>query len=533
MTAIPGTVGITGLLAPKNAEDTHPTHEDTYGKGGFRPVANTTARDTIPEDRLKVGMLVYSIADDRYYRCTDTSAPTWVEAEMSYGGGNARSILFEAATIDLINDTNFTLLEDPLAVVKGTGYILTVAPSTGSGFLTVELYQDAARLVVIKTMTVDLTDATTFVDFEAFGFELETAGTIYGTAFVSEVGESETFDLTLNAIAVEVVISSTPVATPYGQGIEDDGTGKPRIALASDGGLGFDGDDSLVIVPDVTAPATILLGVGGASVTGAVTTTTDEDISAKKRFTAVGLEPLADPGPPISGTYLTGQEILDSNGVKWRCTSGGTAGTWILVDMVADAEADYYTAELAPGGIEVVEVLTSGDFGILQRFQIWGVVADAAEYSSDFRARVYMTSDILGTEVLWQGAGIVRQSFLIYQLPAAQAFLDINNEDMFETEEACVVFEDSDRYEMCRITERVTNKLSIDEALVDPSVWDADTLVCSVVQFENVPFRNIDASPSSRQRIFLQIRNDDAANSVTFYVRVLPLSFGAVFGGLS
>jgi hypothetical protein len=350
MTAIPGSVRFTGFVAPSDSGDTYAVTDDTYHRGGFRPVANTAARDAITEDRRKVGMLVYSIADDKYYRCTvATSPPTWVEASMggsalregvgelvdaartvlpadnrlflesdatgsvvtpvtmtidqaefslvddegwqvtfrvgnndngdpvpvyaacttsemsvddatfitslycaelggqltvryAYAGADrgrftvvagrglwtddltgkhyfsgsagASSILLEADTIDLVDDTDFSLLEDPLAVIKGTGYLLTVTPTTGTGLLTVELYQDAARLVVVKTMSVDLTDATTFVDFEAFGFDLETDGTIYGTAFVSGVGGSETFDIALNAIALTVSASPAPLPWP-------------------------------------------------------------------------------------------------------------------------------------------------------------------------------------------------------------------------------------------------------------------------------------------------------------------------------
>jgi hypothetical protein len=442
------------------------------------------------------------------------------------GSAGASSILLEADTIDLVDDTDFSLLEDPLAVIKGTGYLLTVTPTTGTGLLTVELYQDAARLVVVKTMSVDLTDATTFVDFEAFGFDLETDGTIYGTAFVSGVGGSETFDIALNAIALTVSASPAPLPWPYGQGIEDNGDGLPRIALASNGGLGFDGGNNLVISPDVTAPATIALGVGGASVTGAVTTTTDEDIAAKKRFTAVGSEPLVAAGYPTAGTYLTGHEIVDVNLVKWRCTDGGTPGLWQLVDCVADLEADYATASLAPGAIEMLSIPVTGDYGVLQHIQVWGVVADPDDYSSDFRARIFLTADGFGRDLVWQGVGIVRQSYLLAQLDAATSDLSVNDEDQFDTDEAIIVYEDDDRYELARITERTANQISIDEILVDASSWAADTLVCSVTQFDAVPFRNGD--PTNRQKIFLQFRNDSDVNSVIFYARVLPVSFGTI-----
>jgi hypothetical protein len=357
--------------------------------------------------------------------------------------------------------------------------------------------------------------------------ELETTGTIYGTAFVSGVGASETFDIFIKAMGLEPSAAPTPLPSPYGQGIEDDGGGLPRIALASDGGLAFDGSDKLVLLPDVTADVTLALAVGGVSVTGAVTTTTDEDIAAKKRFTAVGVEPLLASGPPSSGDYLTGHEIQDSNNVKWRCAFGGTPGDWLLADCVADDQADYYTAVLSAGASEVIEIITTGDVGVLQVLQIWGVVdTTVAEYTSDFRARIYRTSELFGREMVWQGVGVVRQSYLTAILPDSSDEVPVNDIDMFDTDDACVVFEDFERYELGRIYSRGAGILTLDEALVDPASWAADTLVCSVTQFENVPFRNTDGTPANRGRAFLQIRNDHGANDVQFFVRVLPLSIG-------
>jgi hypothetical protein len=55
---IPGSIRVTGFIAPTDTTDTYPTHDDTYGKGGYRVVANFTERNAIPEDRRKEGLLV-------------------------------------------------------------------------------------------------------------------------------------------------------------------------------------------------------------------------------------------------------------------------------------------------------------------------------------------------------------------------------------------------------------------------------------------------------------------------------------------
>lgn len=38
---------------------------------------------------------------------------------------------------------------------------------------------------------------------------------------------------------------------------------------------------------------------------------------------------LTTPGHPTTGTWSTGASIIDSNGVTWNCTAGGTPGTWV------------------------------------------------------------------------------------------------------------------------------------------------------------------------------------------------------------
>jgi hypothetical protein len=448
------------------------------------------------------------------------------------GGKGTYLATFTETNIDLVDDTDFTAIEPSSFWTEGMGYTLEITPTSATGNLTVILYQDAARLVPVYMLISDLSDADTWRSSEAFGFELETAGTLYGTAFVSGAEPGKVFSISLSTVVVQPVDPPEPLTGPYGDGIEDDGGGLPRIAFPSDGGFAFV-SHKLELKPDITADVYPTLTAAGVAITGAVTTTTDEDVPAKKRFTAVGMDYLAANGPPVAGTYLAGHEVLDLSGVKWRCISDGTPGTWVLVDFVADDVADYETALLTPGDSEVVEILTTGDVGYFQHIQIWGVVATAAEYSSEFRARIYQTSNILGREMVWQGVGTVRQSYLTVLLPAATASATVDNEDVFDTDEACVVFEDNTRYELARINSRSTATVSFDEVLVDPSSWAINTLVCSSAQFDMVPFRNTDGTPANRGRAFLHIRNDSAGNEVVFFIRVMPMSTGIIGGGLA
>ena len=70
MGAIPGTVGLTGIIAPKDELDTYPVQEDIWGKGGFRVADDLAMRDAIEPLRRKIGMPVYVISEDVTYKLT-------------------------------------------------------------------------------------------------------------------------------------------------------------------------------------------------------------------------------------------------------------------------------------------------------------------------------------------------------------------------------------------------------------------------------------------------------------------------------
>lgn len=59
MSLIEGSVPVTGFIAPTESGDTHPTHSEEYGRGGYRSVDSIMDRDAIPNARRTEGMLVY------------------------------------------------------------------------------------------------------------------------------------------------------------------------------------------------------------------------------------------------------------------------------------------------------------------------------------------------------------------------------------------------------------------------------------------------------------------------------------------
>lgn len=70
-------------VVPTDTQDTFATHEDIYGQGGYRSVANTTERDAISAERRKEGMLVKVIADAKTYELKGGVLNThWVEFQL-------------------------------------------------------------------------------------------------------------------------------------------------------------------------------------------------------------------------------------------------------------------------------------------------------------------------------------------------------------------------------------------------------------------------------------------------------------------
>jgi len=67
MAAIPGSVRLTGFVAPTDSTDTYPVIDPIWGIDGLRSVADATARDAIPTPRRRAGMLVFTQDTSEYW----------------------------------------------------------------------------------------------------------------------------------------------------------------------------------------------------------------------------------------------------------------------------------------------------------------------------------------------------------------------------------------------------------------------------------------------------------------------------------
>lgn len=63
MSNLPGT-NVTSTIVPFTEGDDYATHDERYGKGGYRAVADKTARNSIKPDRRNIGMAVRTTDDN-------------------------------------------------------------------------------------------------------------------------------------------------------------------------------------------------------------------------------------------------------------------------------------------------------------------------------------------------------------------------------------------------------------------------------------------------------------------------------------
>lgn len=90
MAKYPGGVTVSGYIAPSDTLDTYATHKAQFGHGGYRSVADITARDAITDIRREIGMVVYVISEDKEYRLVGGILNTnWVEIVTPIGNGTA------------------------------------------------------------------------------------------------------------------------------------------------------------------------------------------------------------------------------------------------------------------------------------------------------------------------------------------------------------------------------------------------------------------------------------------------------------
>lgn len=84
MASIPGSVPVTGPIAPTDTADTYPVVDLQYAKGGYRSVQSLAERNSIPAARRSAGMKVYVI-DTALEYLLEADLTTWTTVTVPAG----------------------------------------------------------------------------------------------------------------------------------------------------------------------------------------------------------------------------------------------------------------------------------------------------------------------------------------------------------------------------------------------------------------------------------------------------------------
>ena len=131
MAEIPGSVPLTGKVAPTDTTDTFATHMDIYGEGGYMTVADQTEREAITTERRKQGMAVYQNDTNVLYVLKDgVTNSDWV---IFFGGGSlaiedeGTQLTAAAASIDFVG-------AGVIATTSGDDVTVTIPGGAGPAY---------------------------------------------------------------------------------------------------------------------------------------------------------------------------------------------------------------------------------------------------------------------------------------------------------------------------------------------------------------------------------------------------------------
>lgn len=126
---IPGTVQLTGVVAPTSTTDTYPVIDPKYGIDGLRNVANDAERDAIPSDRRREGMIVGVNSSGLYYKLVagpwSLTSADWVEINMGVS-----ALAFKTIRVATQSDIIASSATDILEVEAGSNITITTDPSS-------------------------------------------------------------------------------------------------------------------------------------------------------------------------------------------------------------------------------------------------------------------------------------------------------------------------------------------------------------------------------------------------------------------
>lgn len=233
MASIPGSVPLSGKVAPTDTTDTFATHVDIYGEGGYMTVADITERNAITTERRKQGMAVFVNSSNEFYILQGGTANTnWTLFSGGSGTGDMQDI-YDNSTPDVTaSDTSkgLELLngEVTIATSSASGLSATmdlsgeegVQISSSANNVNIDAGYDiqlSAGIAAANNCSLDMTQAG-LIQIQSDGPGVVIGGTgLTSVVALSGQGEvslqSAVSDVTLDAIIGDIRVSSQGLGT--------------------------------------------------------------------------------------------------------------------------------------------------------------------------------------------------------------------------------------------------------------------------------------------------------------------------------
>lgn len=429
---------------------------------------------------------------------------------------------------------------------------LTDATALGTGDVLVEIYNDQGRAELVYSRVFDLAQ-TPLVDTIPTHFDSDNmAGT--GAMYVditNNTGSTGTFQV--NVRTTNVIPSAIPPV----------GSGSGVNAAVAGEGIAFNLSQLDIELTPTTSglelvgasPASTLQVKQGDGITRdasginvdstVLRTTGDQSIAGKKTFadSCFGLTPNGSAGPPVAGTFATGDLYLDVNFNLFQCIVAGTPGTWQFygnsfeqnIDLGAAAGEDNatYTAIVTGGSSLSVEISTGISInadanrrGTFTKLNVWGAEATSGgdpdtiqtgDIDQAFRIKCYPNENRFGREQLWMVAGQIRKTDITgpvtggvdNTVPVTSVATGAPDDLARLRRFAATVGEEYGRI-IIRNTSPV--EYDLDEAVLN--TFAANDPFMLVTEFVELPWVNNSSIMANRDKVFLRFFNDGATDLI-------------------
>jgi hypothetical protein len=450
----------------------------------------------------------------------------------------ATGLINGATNIDDITTT----AGDP--ITEGFIGAMLLSSTLTSGDVLVEIYSDITRLTKLYSRMFDLAaDTYDFIPSYFMSDDNPSAGIMH-VDITNYTGSTGDFQLTVRTVSV-VSTATAPVGSGSGVNAAVAGEGIDYNVVSGQLDVELTPGGNLVITGGGAGAGT--LGCGPNVITTASTTvvktTTDQNIVGIKRFTgsSFGLSYHAtDAGAPGAGTWLKGDFFCDVNGQVWRCTLGGTPGTWQywgagldnrIIAGVCTGTNIVYTGTITAGSHEHVAIDVSGNFGTIQKLVVWGSdpTFGVSDFDQAFRIICHPNENYLGREQIFDLSGQIRKTNLTAGMTATvdvEAFVTTVGQgtegDLVRMRRLAATIGE----EYGRIDVRNTTPPSFEFAATEPvqQTFDIADPMMFVNEFVYLPYYN--NSSGFPNKLFLTFINDGAASAVYGYSYVLTYSGG-------